>query len=362
MNRRQSLEQYRCRAVILSDNRMLLSAKGGRIIAANAVADRSQKSDISYLKLIYALLPTFNENLFRQWMTELIRARLNEASGFLFYLITGDFNNAVRLCKDPRLAAVIASISVLPQDPKTVGLLKRQVREFQLGKIKYDLGWEVLIGNPINKDPLVSLAIKMNSGAVATGESILEILRDLRRNDSLNFDEEFQFLEKAVEICTHFSNERLGGLIALLPSLAARMDLALHLNADPAIVNKLKSQIQELQPGDFDTLISQGRFYEAGSLLSARMSDDSNLNRDIDRIPDNYLNSFFPKLAISQLSQRLASGDLSLARTLGSLMDRDLVYLQKERKLRSDLAEHLAREFGIFVDNDLAPNVRLLYL
>src|SRR5689334_14201153 len=112
----------------------------------------------------------------------------------------------------------------------------------------------------------------MNSFAVNTGETILEIVRDLRRNDSLNFDDEFLFLEKALEICSHFSNERLGALIALLPSLTARIDLALHLNADPSIVNKLKCQIQELQPCDFDTLISQGRFYEAGSLLSARMS------------------------------------------------------------------------------------------
>jgi hypothetical protein len=342
---------------------MFLNAKHGKIIEANAVIDNAQQFDPSFSKLVYALLPTYNESLFRQWLNDLVQARLDGSDNFLFHLITGDFNKAVRLCNDPRLAAVIASFSTNQQDEKFQGLIKRQIRQFQLGRTKYDLGWEVIAGNPIDKDPIISLAIKLNYGGIGKGKSILDILKDLK-GEVLGRDGQFYFLENAFAICAEFDQKRLNELISLLPNLRSRLELALHLNADPLVVNKLKDQFEELHPRAFDSLIAQGRFYEAGCLLSAQLpsEDLGSLSSEIGQIPDNYLNLFFPKLLIAQLSQRLPILDVNSARLLGSLMNRDPVYIRKEKKLRIDLASYLAREHQIFVENDLPPDTRLLYL
>ena len=366
MNRSHILAQHRCGAIILPGNKMLLFIKKGEIIERKAVDENDRQFDSSFSKLIYALLPGFNESLFKHWLNERVQVRLNDSNGgFLFHLITGDFNNAVKLCKEPRLAAVISSISILQRDERLQGLIKRQIREFQLGGSKYDLGWEVISGNLIDKDPIISLAIKLNYPGIGKGKSsVLDILRE-HKKESLSDDAQLQFLEKALTICTDFDQKRLNELIALLPNLKSRMDLALHLNADPLVVNKLRDQYDELQPVEFGNLIAQGRFYESGCLLTARMStteDPTSLSKDVGQIPGNHLNLFFPKLLIAQLSQRLPSNDVGSVRLLGSLMNRDSVYTKREKKIRIDLATYLAREHQIFVENDIPPDARLLYL
>ena len=302
--------------------------------------------------ILAALYPEISEARFLHWL----HSQLRKTEPLEHFLLQRDFENAVRHCRDPNLAAVISALSCCSSNNcnESLDLLQKQLRKWQQDGTTYNPAWEILAANEQKHSGLEAFAIRLHYKYAHIPDFRLRLASAVRTANA------HEFWECLIKHALGEFSGSLPELLALLKPPKSRLLVASKLGADENVLRLLNSQIQEVSSeGTLSSLLKSQRFAEAAEYLSASYLTfpTSELYSQLDQLGETI--TCFPKLHLLQLYRHKPPGHETLMETI---MNSDIAYLPAEREMRKELAEYLARSHRILVQNDLSPNARLMHL
>lgn len=331
---------------MIIDRNFYLWSACGTIVNGHQLNDFQSSDGESHGLLLDALFPEINESLLQAWLS----SKLNKKNELEYYLLQRDFENAIRNCRDSNLAAVISS---LPSSHYQE-LLQKQIRKWQQDGTSYLPAWEILAADDSHYHGVEAFSIRLNYKYAD--------VTDFRQRlaSSLKSSTEQTFWVCLIKYALGEYSGTLHDLLSHLNSPKTRLEVVTRLGADDHILQLLKTQIQESSHDhSLQSLLRQQRYKEAGEYLSVTYPSIpfSELFPLIDLFGEHITQ--FSKLHLLKLYHQKPPGHDVM---MEFIMNADIAYLPKERVMREEMAQYLAKSHARLVFNDLSPDSRLHYL
>lgn len=301
--------------------------------------------------LLEALFPEFDEFKFLNWLA----TQITKGNDLECFLLQKDFENAIRHCRDPNLAAVISALSCTTFSNHPHELVQKQLRKWQQDGTVFNAAWRIIAADDSHHKGIEAFAIRLHYK--------YESVQGFRQRLSLALKScnEGSFWESIIRYALGEYSGTLNDLLALLESPKARLEVAIKLRVEENVIHLLNSQIQEssVDNTSLQSLINNKRFAEAGDYLSVSYLSipQAQLFSYLEQLGELIVN--YPKLHLLQLYHQKPPGHEALMK---SIINNDSSYLPREQELRQEMTQYLASNFGLLPQNDLSPDFRLRFL